>query len=135
MLNGIVKVKQISEREYVIGVNRIYLNEDNIVCVSNLGEENEKSAIAMKEAYFKLANIVEGKTNVLIDLTNAGKSSPEARNIWKELTENEKTGKIALFGLHPVARVLATFVITISKNKSMCFFNTKEEALSWLKEE
>ena len=72
--------------------------------------------------------------NVFIDLNKAGKGSPEARKIWKKLTENEKTGRVAFFGLHPVARVLASFTMGVSKNKDMRFFKTREEALEWLKE-
>ena len=71
---------------------------------------------------------------MLIDITKAKKQSPEARMTWKELSEHEKIEKIALFGLHPVARVLASFIIGQSKKKDMRFFKTKEEALAWLKE-
>jgi len=50
------------------------------------------------------------------------------------VSEYEKTGKVAVFGLHPVARVIASFVMGVSKNKDMRFFKAKEEALAWLKE-
>ena len=122
------------EREIWVGENRHYLGEDNILYVTVVGEVDEKVAIACREAAFKLMNIVEGKVNVLIDVNKAGKQSPEARKVWTELSEHEKFGKVALFGLHPVARVLASFVMGVSKKKDMRFFKTKEEALAWLKE-
>ena len=34
--------------------------------------------------------------------------------------------------MHPVARVLASFVMTITKKNEIDFFKTKEEALAWL---
>jgi hypothetical protein len=54
--------------------------------------------------------------------------------VWKEIIENERTDRIAIFGLHPVARVIASFIMGVTKKKEMRFFKTKEEALRWLKE-
>ncbi|MBE3122383.1 MAG: STAS/SEC14 domain-containing protein [Thermoplasmata archaeon] len=79
-------------------------------------------------------NMVKGKVNILVDLNQFGKASPESRKIFKEISEYEKTGKVAIFGTHPVARVLASFVMGITKKKDMRFFKTKEEAYAWLKE-
>jgi len=122
------------DREIRVGENRLYLGEDNILYITNIGEIDEKTAIAIKEAVLNVANMVEGKVHTLTDLNKAGKTSPEARKVFKELAEQEKQGKVALFGMHPVARVLASFFMGISKKKDMRFFKTKEEALAWLKE-
>ncbi len=122
------------ERELWVGENRLYLGEDNIIYVTNIGEIDEKIAIAMKEAVLKLMNMVEGKKHTLTDLNKAGKTSLEARKVFKELAEHEKQGKNAFFGMHPVARVLASFFMGLSKKKDMRFFRSKGEALAWLKE-
>lgn len=122
------------DREIWVGENRLYLGEDNILDITNIGEIDEKTAIAMKEAVLKLMNMVEGKVHTLTDLNKAGKTTPEARKIFQELAEYEKQGKTVLFGMHPVARVLASFVMGVSKKEDMRFFKTKEEALAWLKE-
>jgi len=122
------------EREIWVGKNRLYLGEDNILHVIVVGEIDEKIATAIKEADMKFKNMVEEKYDVLGDLNKAGKQSPKARKIWKKMIEDEKTGKVAFFGMHPVARVLASFVMGISKKKDIRFFKTKEEALAWLKE-
>ena len=122
------------DREIWVGGNRVYLGEDNILCLTILGEVDEKIEIGINEACLKLMNMVEGKVNTLVDLNKAGKTSPGARMRQKEISEHEKVGKVALFGLHPVAKVLASFFMGISKNKDMRFFKTKEEALAWLKE-
>jgi len=121
-------------REIWVGENRLYLGEDNILYITNIGEIDEKTAIAMGEAVLKLVNMVEGKVCTLTDLNKAGKTSPEARKVFKELAEHEKQGKNAFFGIHPVAGVLASFFMGITKKKDMRFFKTKEEALVWLKE-
>ena len=121
-------------REIWVGENRIYLGEDNMLCLTISGEVDEKIEIGINEACLELLNMVEGRVNTLIDLNKAGKTSPGARKRQKEISEHEKTGKLALFGLHPVARVVAAFLMGISRKEDMRFFKTEEEALTWLKE-
>ena len=122
------------EREIQIGENRFYLGEDNIIYATIVGEQDAKIATLFNKATLKLMNMVEGKVNVLTDNNRAGKTSPEARKIFQELLKHEKYGKLAIFGLHPVSRVLASFFMGFSKKKDMRFFKTREEALTWLKE-
>jgi len=71
---------------------------------------------------------------MLLDINKAGQVSSGARKIGKETFEDEKVGKVAFVGLHPVARVIASFVMGVTRKKDMRFFKTKEEALAWLKE-
>lgn len=122
------------DREIRIGKNRLYLSEDNTLHISDVGKVDEEIAILCKNAAFKLSSMVEGKVNVFIDINQAEKQSAEVRKDWKEFSEYEKFGKIALFGMHPVARVVASFVMGVSKKKDMRFFKSREEALAWLKE-
>ena len=122
------------DREIWVGESRFYLDEDNILYEIVVGTVDEKLANAMEEAAIKLRNMVEGQVNVFVDLNNAGKPTPGARKIGKARLEEEGIGKVALFGLHPVARVIASFVMGVTKKKDMHFFKTKEEALAWLKE-
>ncbi len=112
----------------------MYLDEDNILNIINTGEIDEKTAIEMKEAVRKLTNMVDGGTHTLTDLNKAGKTTSKARKIFQELADQWGPGKTALFGMHPVARVLASFVMGASKKEDMRFFKTKEEALAWIKE-
>ena len=122
------------DREIWVGESKLCLGEDNILYVTVVGEVDDKTAIAIKEADLKFKNMVEEKFVVLADLNRAGKPSPEARNIWREMAEHEKSGKIAMFGMHPVARVIASFIMGVTQKKDMRFFKTREEALEWLKE-
>ena len=120
------------EREIWVGENRFYLGKDNVVHITIIGEQDEKIACDFKEILFEFSNMAGERVKILVDLNKAGKASAEARMIWKELTEKEDFGKTALFGMNPVARVLASFVIGVSKKKDLRFFKTKEEALAWL---
>jgi len=122
------------DREICIGEHRLYLAEDNILYITIIGELDEETQIEINDTGYKLMNTVEGKVNILVNLNKAGKVSPGARKRQVEISEYEKTEKVALFGLHPVAWIIASFFIGLSHNKNMRFFNSKEEALAWLKE-
>ena len=114
------------------GENRFYLGEDDIMYVELVGEYDLHSALALRDAFLKLLSIVEGKINIFVDNSRSGKPSQEARKIFTEMIRHEKCGKIAVFGLNPVTRVIASFVL--GNSKSTHIFKAKEEALAWLKE-
>ena len=128
------EIKQVSERELWVGESRFYLDEDNIIYSTIIGDTDSEMAIAFDEATLKLMNMIEGKVNVFVDNDKARKPSAVARKIMQGFIMHEKYGKLAIFGLHPVARVLASFFMGYSKKKDMRFFNSKDEALAWLKE-
>jgi len=127
-----IEAKQISETEFMVGNNRTSIIEGNIIYVIVNGEQTTELAILQKEVNLKLANLINGQISYLIDLNKAGKNSPDARNIWIEISNLEITKKVANFGIHPVARVLASFVVRVSGKQNVYFFKTKEEALTWL---
>jgi hypothetical protein len=130
-----LKVIQVSENEVWIGENKtIFLTDLNIIHVIAYGEQTTDIAIMQKEVNYKFFDLTEEKVSFLIDLNNCGKNSPEARHIWNHLSDHEKTYKVAIFGIHPVARVIANFSIGTSKNKNQRFFSTHEEAMTWLLE-
>ena len=122
------------EREIWVGKSRLSLGEDNILYLTVVGIVDEKTVSAIIVAILKIRGKMEGKIDLLVDITEAGKPLPGARKIGKEWLEDEKIGKVAIFGTHPVARVIASFFMGISQKKDMRFFKTKEEALAWLKE-
>ncbi len=121
-------------KDYKVGENRFILSDDNILCIISAGDIEDYHMTQIKEVMFNLLEINVGKTNILIDLNRAGKPSAKARREFSNILETEKVGNVAVFGTHPVARVMASFVMGITKKKNMCFFKSKEEALTWLKE-
>jgi hypothetical protein len=128
------KENSIAAREILVGKSRHWLSADNIINVVAIGDNDDSAADTIKETIMGFFAQVDGKVDWLIDLNKAGKQSPKARKAFKETSEHPKTGKVACFGLHPVARVIASFVQGVSQNRTMRFFKTKEEALAWLKE-
>ncbi len=130
---GRVKVED-KDKEMWIGKTRMYFGGDNTIYVTAVGEVDGNIATKQRDATIEILNMAEGTVNIIVDLTRSGKLSPEARKVFRELTENEKIGKLALFGMHPVARVIASFFMGATKKKDIRFFNSKEEALAWLKE-
>ena len=129
-----IKIVQLNEKEYLVGSNRTALIEGNIIYVIAEGEQPKELAHLQEKINLELAALVNGKIKYLIDLNNCGKNSPEARVIWKKLSDDQNTEKVAVFGIHPVARVLASFVLGVSKKPKDRFFKTKESALVWLKD-
>jgi hypothetical protein len=120
--------------EIWVGKSRFYLGEDNIIYAYPVGEIDEKTAYTIKKSIINLAKLADGKANSLVDLNRLGRPSMKARRIGKKALEHEKVGKLAFYGLHPVAKMLASFVMGVTKNKEMRLFETREEALAWLKE-
>ena len=134
MEEKLVEIKQVSEREFLIGETIIYLDEDNILYETLVGEQDEEIVNAIKKVSDKLKDMVEGKVNNLVDLNKTRKDTPGARKAGQKVLEDEKIGKVALFGMHPVAKVIASFVMGFTKKNDIRFFNIKEEAFAWLRE-
>lgn len=125
-------IKNISESEIWVEANKTYLLPGNIFYVISEGKQTEEMAIAHRLVCHQMSKLVTGKVNYLIDLNNCGKNEPGARLIWSQISDEENTNKVALFGMHPVARVLASFVMGITNRNNQRFFKTKEEAVNWL---
>lgn len=121
-------------KEIKVGKSKIYLIDDNIICFIPVGDHDENTAIKVSYAIFELEKTVKEKAHILIDLTDAGRLSSKARKIYQANSNRENAGKSAMFGLNPVARVIASFIMTGFKtNSKINFFTTKESALNWLK--
>ncbi|MCG6185935.1 DUF7793 family protein [Maribellus maritimus] len=127
-----IKVIKISENEYLVGNNTTTLINPNIILVEAIGDQTDELALAQKEVCDTLVAQVEGKINYLIDLNQCGKNSKKARATWIKINNQKKTLFVALYGLHPVAKVLATFIMGASGKKNFKFFSRREEALVWL---
>jgi hypothetical protein len=118
--------------EFWVGPTQVRLTEGNLLNVKAVGPQTYDTAVAQLNIFEQICHEVNGPLNFIIDLNDAGKNSPEARKVWKDVSENEYTGKIALVGIHPVARVIAGFVLSISLSSKMQFFSTREKALKWI---
>ena len=128
-----VVITRVSEREIWVGEDRFYLGDDNIIYVKDKMVNDENIAHLEMEALYELANLIEGKANIFVDINEAGKPSSGARRIFQNEIEKDKYGKVAIFGMHPIARVMASFVISATNKEDFRFFKTKEDTLIWLK--
>ena len=131
-MTNTIQVKKICDTEYIVGENRLSLIEGNIVYVISQGEQTEEIALIYVSIIEDILSSLEGKISYLIDVNKCGKNAPEARETWKMLSASDRTHKVATFGLNPVARVIASFVIGSYKKGNLLFFKTKEEAMKWL---
>ena len=127
------EIIQISDKEYLVKNNTVHFGEDNIVYVEAIGEQSDDVAMAHFQLSAQLNSKTTGKLKYLINLNGAGKNSPMARKMWQGISESDITDKVALYGIHPVAKVLASFVMGMTKRKNIRFFNSKKEATDWLK--
>ncbi len=122
-----------SERaEFRVGGDTLYLRENNIIHAEVTGPQTCEMAFEIKEVCKKLWSQIEGQCNFLIDINKCGKNDPCARNTWKELSGHPKTYKVATFGMNPVSKVIANFVIGTYQGKNLRFFYTEQEALDWI---
>lgn len=129
-----IEIEQKGENEFWIGGNKILLSGQNTIHVKVVGEQTDELAHLEKELHLRQFKLVEGKINFLIDVNRSGKNSPKARLTWNELSQHDKTNKVAVFGQNPVARLIASFVIGFSTRNNQRFFTTEEEARAWLAE-
>ncbi len=128
-------INQISNREFWAGKNHYLIGDDNIFYVTLNGDVSDEMGIEIDRMINDLVDDVDGEIDLLIDLNRAGKTSSKSRQLFKTFTETGKCRKVALFGMHPVAMVIASFVMGISKNRNMKFFKNREEAMEWLMHE
>ena len=130
-----MSIKNRNEKEILVGDNRFYLGEDNILYVTVIGDFDKEIALEMEHAFHKLLNLRGRKTNILVDNTYSGKPSPEAKAVFRKMMESEFTTNISIYGTNMVSRILASFVMGLTNNKSMHFSKTKEEAIRWFEQQ
>ncbi len=124
-----------TEVRYINDNKIIIHNEQYLVYhVVTVGEQTDEMASAHYEMVSELLQTTGKKIQFLIDLNHCGKNSPKARDMWRTLSNLDQTDKVAIFGLHPVAKVLASFAMgKLKKMSKYRFFSTEEEAWKWLK--
>ena len=72
---------------------------------------------------------------LLVDSSRSGKTSSAGRKMYVELSRDPRIGKTAVVKARRYSRLLATFVIKATGRDDICFFDSEEEALAWLKAE
>lgn len=129
-----IEVRKTGENEYFLGINKISFIEGDTIHVEVIGDQTDEMAEKYDEVIGDLTRSYSGKINYLIDLNKSGKNASGAREKWKEMSMRERTGRVATFGLNPVARIISSFVVGSGKKGKWEFFKTKDEALKWIHE-
>jgi hypothetical protein len=130
-----IEIKQVSDKEFLVGQSRLFIDSDGIVNMVIVGVIDGNMSGMMTEVFFKLTKTIAGEKRLLVDINDTRSVSREARKNAQQTFEVDKKIKLAAFGLHPVARMIATFVIGALQKKYMRFFKNREDALAWLKED
>lgn len=108
------------------------LEDCNIISITINGDVDTAAAVKFTEVTEGFLQSAGQKLHMLIDLNKAGNASLEARHEGKARMADDRIAKIAYFGLHPVARMIAFFMIELARNNKMRFFGTEEAARQWL---
>lgn len=109
--------------------------EHQIIRNQSEGDFEDVDAKDQIIAIHKLADSIPGKVAVLNDLTNAGTASSGARKTYAETMKSDKISKHAFLGMRTMTRVIVSFIMKASGVKNTKFFDNKEDAIRWLKEE
>ncbi|MFC1935020.1 hypothetical protein ACFLXZ_01745 [Chloroflexota bacterium] len=121
------------EKEIVIGQNRLYLREDNILHETIVGYIDYKTATELYQAGSQLRSMVDGKVDTLTNLENIVTADPKSIDMAKAAIEDKKVRKVAFVGENPVAVFVAAQFMSSTKKRNLAFFKIEEEALQWLK--
>jgi hypothetical protein len=127
-------IRKVTQTEFWVGPTHVSVTNGNLLDIRAVGPQNYDTAMAHVAIFNQIYNEIKKPIIFLVDLNHAGKNSAEARKVWKDISDSEFTCKIALIGIHPVARVIAGFVMSISSSSKMQFFSTREKALEWIYE-
>lgn len=127
-------VKRVSEKEIWIDETRLLLDNNGLIHIDVVGGTEEEVALIKRDILFELIDVGDTKKNIIFNLNKAGKPSAVSRKIFLKAVSHENIGKVAIWGIHPVAKILGSFLIKLSPKKDVRFFGANEDALAWLKE-
>ena len=115
----------------------MYLGEDGFVHLDYVGEQTYQTAKADQAPMDVLVKKLHGegkKAYILVDATNVPKQDSGARRAAVEIVLSVPYDRVALYGGSPFIRNVAGLIVkAVGKSHKFGFFNTKEEAVKWLR--
>ena len=113
----------------------IYLADDGIVYAWSKGFEDEETARQMFAAFQRMHETIARRFLLCIDISGLEGMTPEARRVWGELAfaADSVIERVAIHGGSFFMKTLVNFYTRIAKVPARVF-NSKAEAVSWLKE-
>ena len=112
----------------------LWYDENNNIYIIAQGNLDTHGAEELYSVYLEVLSLTEGVLNVLVDINKGGMVNGHARNLCKKMSSNQRIGKVALFGMNPVAMAIASFFVGRTKRDNYRFFANEKDAFYWLKE-
>ncbi len=126
--------------EGATGKVSVRIEEDQIVRLSFTGpgetdEEHLRMAKETKAAYRGvLAKFPDIDFRILVDLSNAGIPTKEAREIYVSILSDKRIKRTAFFGVGKAIKSIVSFIVSAAgKGDNVEFFIDEETALKWLR--
>lgn len=116
----------------------LYMCDDDILHLVWIGNiDGDVIRAYKKDVEVYLANATpERQIYTLIDAARDGKFTAEARRYFAEMTKDPRLGRFAVINASRTSRVMATFLLKVSRrDEVMRFFDNEKTAVAWLKEE
>lgn len=115
-----------------MGKNLVYLGEDGILRITCVGDQDQSTAMEMAEEMQGQMSSSSDIVGVLFDTAAAGRFTVEARQVAAASLRMAAETRVAIVAPSAPMRALAFF---IKGGHSMAVFDTRREALRWLKEQ
>lgn len=113
-----------------------YDEENGILCADILKKFEPEDAKGLMDVVVNEFND-DQRRYFLLNMSKDAQAMPskETRKVMREAASLVKLNKIAISGAKPTVRMLGKIVVTaMGKAKDSGFFDTKEEAIAWLKD-
>jgi hypothetical protein len=119
-----------------MGKYKVWVDDYGIIRGAIFGKHSKKDALDIIREMDGHLQKEKGNGLILIDMTETGRPSSEARKIHAMNIKNGNTKfkRAAFFGATVMNRVLANFIIKASgRSDKVRYFDTQKEAIEWLK--
>ena len=120
--------------------SKVWIGKDGILNIVISMQNPEENIIDLLEEVKKVLSALGDRVKILVDISGSVlghmRSSQLRKGVAKNVNEwRQKVNfeKAALFGGDAIRRTISSFVITATGLKNIKVFETKEEALKWLK--
>jgi len=111
--------------------------DDNIARLDLMGTfdaEDAQEYLEQVAPYFERVIALDKKLHIFIDSTQFEKLSTEGRRVFSDLNKHPAIGNLATMGINRIYSMLARFIMIASGKNNIRFFNSEDEALTWLRE-
>lgn len=118
--------------------NNVFLNDDNIIEITVVGDQDEQSITAMGNEIKRLIGILQAQNQpvrILDDVLQIKTVTREGRNLVVELGKTLPYDRLVILGRPGIMRFGTNLMLrAMNKSDKMRFFDQRSQAEAWLKE-